>query len=178
MIEIQLTQGKVSIIDEADFELVNKFKWHARRQKDCFYAEARYKNTTISMHRYILGLKDKGTVVDHKDGDGLNNQRSNLRPCTHGQNMANRRASKNKSSQFLGVTWNKRKSRWRVFIQKDNKPLFLGQFKDEHEAALAYNHKAVELHGEFANLNKLDPSLEIKRNGQLYISNKAEINAI
>lgn len=179
MKEIILTHGKVALVDDADFASVSETKWHARRQGDTYYAEARYRkdgnDTTISMHRVILGITDRVVVIDHKNVDGLDNRRCNLRIANHAKNMANRRSAVGSSSKYLGVTWNKSKKRWRVFIQKDKKHIFLGQFKDETEAALAYNRKALELHGEFANLNKLDPSLEIKRNGQPYKTGKKQV---
>ncbi len=104
------------------------------------------------MHRAILNAP-KGLLVDHIDGNGLNNRKSNLRLCTFAQNAHNSRPRRNSSSRYKGVCWHKVKKKWTVSIYKGGKRTYLGYYDDEIEAALAYDRKATELFGEFAYLN-------------------------
>jgi HNH endonuclease len=158
MKEIKLTRGKIALVDDADFESLNSRKWYAAKDRHTFYASANdysgQKRVEKRMHWVIMGKPPKGYIVDHKDRNGLNNQRGNLRICTRGQNNANRKAWG--KSKFLGVTFLKGRNRpyWEVRI----KGKYLGAFKDEKEAAMAYNKAAVEVHGEFANLNDINVS--------------------
>lgn len=158
---IKLTQGKVALVDDEDFEYLNQWKWYASFDKraDTFYASRTLHgltNKTIRMHRVIMGIEDRSILVDHIDHNGLHNCRSNIRVATPGQNCANVRAHKGGTSEYLGVSWNKQNNKWRVVIQKDRKQIRLGHFIDEQEAALCYNKKAIEIHGDFANLNVLE----------------------
>ncbi len=104
------------------------------------------------MHRQIMAAPDH-LVVDHIDHNGLNNTRANLRLCTSAQNLCNALPPANASSRYKGVSWEKRRKNWRVVIQFNNKTYHLGHFKNEIEAAKAYDERAKELHGEFACLN-------------------------
>ena len=156
MIEIQLTQGKVALIDEADLELVSEHKWHAVNGHNTFYAQAKVKRadgswTTILMHRLLLGLTDPKIHADHIDGDGLNNRLANLRACTRAQNMRNTGAYSNNKSGFKGVHWNKQRGKWTAQIKCIGKIKHLGLFATPEEAYSAYCAAAKELHGEFAN---------------------------
>lgn len=164
MKEIILTKGLTTTVDDADFDFLNKWKWYADKLGDTFYAKRRInlkrekgkpqRGTSIYMHREILELK-KGEIGDHRDGNGLNNQRDNLRKCTHGQNMVNQKSQKNSSSKYLGVSWDSTREKWTVHVCKNYKVYSPGRFDNEKEAALAYNKKALELHGEFARLNDI-----------------------
>ena len=111
------------------------------------------------MHRVIAGITDPSIKVDHKDHDSLNNQCSNLRACSNQQNSFNMRvdARKNRrsSSLFKGVSWKKDGKWWEARIMHNRKTIRLGVYKSELAAALAYNHKAVELFGEYACLNEV-----------------------
>jgi hypothetical protein len=108
---------------------------------------------TIKMHREIMGAPD-GVEVDHRDGDSLNNRRSNLRLATRQQNACNVRSARMcKSSQYKGVCWCAPKSAWRATIVVNKKQRHLGMFEDEAAAARAYDAAAQELHGDFARLN-------------------------
>jgi len=132
----------------------------------------------LSMHREIMGLK-RGDIrqVDHIDHDGLNNQRANLRVCTIAENMRNKQARLEGTSKYVGVHLLSERSvkrsyksvsgetiiysyirpqTWRAAVRDNGKVKDLGLFKNEHEAALAYNAKAKELYGEFANLNVVE----------------------
>lgn len=105
------------------------------------------------MHRLIIGA-EKGQLVDHRDLDGLNNQRSNLRVCGSAQNALNRVKQKGAfSSQFKGVSKREGQDVWRAAINIAGRRIRLGNFKIEIEAARAYDKAAVEHHGEFANIN-------------------------
>lgn len=159
MKEIKLTRGKVALIDDDDFEFINSFKWYATKKKYTFYAERSQhistgKHVNIPMHRLILGVTKKTMKVDHVDENGLNNQKSNLRICTHAQNKRNvTKRITGTLSKYKGVTKHKRDNRWMAQIRLNYKNIFCGYFKDEREAAIAYNKAAIKYHGEFANLN-------------------------
>ncbi len=152
--EIQLTQGKVALVDDADYEWLNQYGWCASWSGRRWYAVHREGRRSILMHRLILGLSNPSIQGDHKSGNGLDNRRENLRPATNAQNQANRIKYRG-SSMFKGVAWNKRQHDWECYIKKDGKRTFLGRFKDEIKAALAYNEAAGELFGEYALLNRV-----------------------
>ncbi len=152
---IPLTQDKFALVDNKDYIELLMHKWHAAKRGNTFYASrnsARPNRKAILMHRIIMNAQ-KGQEVDHQDGDGLNNQRYNLRICTHIQNMQNMRKHKSNSSLYKGVCWAKSRKKWQVNIAVNKKFLFLGRFKSEIEAAKVYDQKAKELFGEFAYLN-------------------------
>ena len=157
---IWLTQGQFTLVDDDDYEWLNQWKWQSVKDNRVFYAVKNFtyqkgKRRLIKMHRLILGITDSSIKVDHQDRNGLNNLRTNLRVVTDSQNMSNRASAKNSTSKYLGVCWDKFMNRWRAVIQKDRKNKKLGSFSNEIDAALAYNKAAIELHGEFANLNKI-----------------------
>lgn len=112
------------------------------------------KRTTLYLHREIMAAP-KGLVVDHRDHDTLNNQKENLRVCTHQENMFNRPLSVRSKTGFKGVTWHTSKKKYGAAIRARNKKYFLGYFTDKIEAAKAYNEAAKIHHGEFAYLNKI-----------------------
>jgi hypothetical protein len=151
---IPLTQGKVALVDDADFEWLNRWKWQAARGGHTYYAVrtdySEGRKRKISMHRLIMGAPE-GVEIDHQDRDGLNNRRENLRLATRSQSMRNRRTWG--SSLFNGVSWIKSKRRWQVQIQHQEVQKYLGSFKCEKVAALAYDFAARELHEGFAKLN-------------------------
>jgi hypothetical protein len=157
MKEIQLTRGFVALVDDEDFDRINKWKWHCVIDNNNRYAVRSQRingqSKAFLMHREILNPPD-GYFVDHKNRDGLNNQKDNLRLSTKSQNCKNRRG--HGKSKYLGVSEHQ-SGKWQARIQPGvKKPrLFLGTFDDEKDAALAYNKAAVEFHGEFANLNNV-----------------------
>ena len=157
---ISLTQGKVTLVDDADYEWLNQWKWYAHRshpeRKEVFYALRSDKRYTVAMHRLILDVP-KGLQVDHINHNGLDNRRCNIRLCTQSQNTANSSHLRpNKTSQYRGVHWDKTHNRWRAGIRVNNKPYRLGRFTSEIDAARVYNRAALEHFGEFASLNALD----------------------
>jgi hypothetical protein len=111
----------------------------------------------VKIHRIILGLDDPLIKVDHKDGNGLNNMRSNLRIANESQNGANRRKEPSgiRSSFFKGVSWCPKTRAWRAGIQKNKQTIHLGSFNNERHAARAYNFAATALFGRFAKLNEI-----------------------
>jgi len=147
---------KLFFIDGEDFEKVNQYKWGLKFSKDKFYIHRTmgYKEnkSSQSLHRYITGCPS-GMVVDHIDGNPLNNCRSNLRICSNAENMRNRKKNINGTSKYKGVSFHKRDKVFMACIRLDNKLFHLGYFKDEKDAAEAYNKAAIKYHGEFARLN-------------------------
>ena len=157
MKEIQLTQGKAALVDDEDFEWLNQWKWCAHKSDSgVFYARRRGDgNKTIHMHRVIMDTPDN-LECDHKDNNGLNCQRYNLRNCTRGQNNSNRRKTKKNTSGFKGVSWQKSRNKWRVQLQINGVKKFFGLFDRLDEAANAYDEAAKENHKEFSNVNFKD----------------------
>ncbi|MBW8039596.1 MAG: hypothetical protein FVQ85_06310 [Planctomycetes bacterium] len=149
---IPLTQGRFAVVDADDYERLIKHKWSCQKSKNNCYASRAYGYTRISMHRVIMKAP-KGLQVDHIDGNGLNNRKSNLRLCTHAENVHNSRPMRNVSSKYKGVCWHKDKKKWCVSITKSDRRSYLGHFDDEIVAAREYDKKAKELFGEFAYLN-------------------------
>jgi hypothetical protein len=148
---IPLTQGKFAIVDAEDYEHLSKYKWYAVYAGGKFYAYRSVKYRAVSMHRQIMG-EPKGKVVDHRDGNSLNNRRSNLRICTFAQNQLNRRSTGG-VSRYKGVWFKKGHNKWKAQIGFNGKKIHIGYFKDEIDAAKAYDKKAKEFFGEFAYLN-------------------------
>lgn len=158
MKEIKLTQGKVTLVDDDDYEWLSKNKWCVHKKtKGGFYAQrgvsrkAQGKKRVVMMHRVIMDAP-KGMSVDHIDGDGLNNQRSNLRICTQSENSRNRGATSINKSGFKGVSWKKTNKKWQVTIGFNAKRKYLGLFTTKEEAYKAYCDACLELHGQFARL--------------------------
>ena len=163
MKEIQLTQGYVALVDDADYEHTNQHKWHAlvKRRKNGsirnVYAVygARGKGT-VYMHRFILGVTDSTIEVDHfPDHNGLNNQRHNLRVATHSENLHNQRIRTDNTSGFKGVFWIKQTQKWNAKIKIDGRFKYLGSFASRVGAARAYDVAAIKYHGDFACTNTM-----------------------
>ena len=163
MKQIPLTRGYVALVDDADYEAMRQHKWQVMvGQRGNLYAARSItvspgKQRTAFMHQQIM-RPETGYSVDHVDGNGLNNQRANLRACTHKQNCANRRPSHGKSSRFKGASWVVRDQVWRANIYVDGKTKCLGEYHSETDAAQAYNRAARELYGEYARLNDVPNS--------------------
>lgn len=152
MKEIGLTRGKVTFVDDEDYENLCRWKWHiVIGNGGVARAATKINGRQTLMHRYLLNVTDKNILVDHKDRDSLNNQKSNLRKSTISQNSANRTKVRNSTSKYLGVYLDKTK--WRSSLKKNQKTIHLGTYFSETDAAKAYNEAAIIHHGEFANLN-------------------------
>lgn len=148
--------GTFAMVDDVDYEAMRAYSWHAiqRRPGHPIYVSratvADGKKTSVLMHRQLLGCVG---MVDHADGNGLNNQRTNLREATPLQNMHNRRKRTAAASRFKGVTWNKRAGKWQAQIGIDKTVKYLGLFDDEVAAAEAYDTAATAAFGAFASTN-------------------------
>lgn len=147
---IPLTQGKHAMVDDSDFESVSKHNWYAHKEKNCWYAWRNIGKKIQRLHQFLFPGVPR---IDHKDGDGLNNQRWNLRPATQSQNMANQKKHSGSSSQFKGVSWDPRRGKWVARAGRASSYKFIGRFDDEIEAAKAYDVRAKEIFGEFARPN-------------------------
>lgn len=158
MKQIILSQGKFALVDDIDFEELNKFKWYARPSRKTFYATRnsnprKLRLPQIQMHRVIIGKIPEGKEVDHIDGDGLNNQRYNLRLCTQSENSKNKSMYKNNKSGYKGVSWNTRDKKWDSSARLNKKAKRIGQFKNIEDAILARKHFIDINYGEFVRKN-------------------------
>ena len=161
MLRIPLTQGQIALVDDADYDWLNQWKWYAwRNQQGDFYAvrSSWQKDKRVChrvyMHREILGLK-KGDrrQGDHRNHNTLDNRRSELRVCTLKQNQMNRKINLCSTSKFKGVIWDRFRNKWRAQISINGATKRIGSFVMEEVAALAYDIVAIREHGEFASLN-------------------------
>ena len=150
--------GRVALVDDGDYPLVSQHKWYVREEKRRGRSRGPYaitnvtrdgERTTLFMHNLIMGR----TWIDHANGNGLDNQRSNLRSATNIQNMRNRLPNINHSSQYKGVYWQTGRRVWVARIGYGGQRHDLGCFGDEEEAAKAYDAAAQAAFGEFARLN-------------------------
>ncbi len=150
---IKLNLGYVAVVDDCDFDLVSAFTWHANKRGGTVYVEASIMRdgvkTRLKMHRLIMGAT-KGIEVDHINGIGLDNQRSNLRVATRSQNSANR--GNNRKAGFRGV-YRTSGGKFEVRLTVRPKVHYLGRFISADEAARAYDAAALAAFGEFARLN-------------------------
>lgn len=156
---VPLTQGMTALVDPSDWRRVMRHKWcPLRKRNGRLYAQANVKRcgkwVRVLLHRFILG-DDAPPLIDHKDNDGLNCTRENLRAATMSENQHN--SGPRTPNGFKGVSWHKKAKKWVAQICKDGKRVHLGLFDDEVQAAKAYDRAAVELHGQFARLNFEEP---------------------
>lgn len=153
---IPLTKGKFALVDDQDFEFLSQWKWHAHRSDDCWYARRSVwtppVKTIVSMHAQIIS-PPLGFNVDHRDGDGLNNQRFNLRQATQKQNCCNQRLKITNTSGYKGVYFNRKCEKWVAQIQ-NGKSISLGLFLSPEDAARPYDQEALRLWGEFSKTNQ------------------------
>ena len=152
---IKLNRGYESIIDDDDFIRISQYKWKVidnKGRSDLKYSVAYLKDKAILMHRLIMNPPND-MCIDHIDGNGLNNQKSNLRQATHTQNLRNSKKKTPGSSIYKGVYFCPRINHYRARITLDGKRISLGYFLSEKDAGLAYDKAAKELFGEFCNLN-------------------------
>jgi hypothetical protein len=154
MKKIKLTQNKYALVDDEDYEYLNQWKWSIHKKKNTFYV---IRNIPTKMkkvrkfaliHRLIMNPPDD-KVIDHKDGDGLNNQKSNLRICTQSQNNGNSKIRKDNTSGIKGVSWHKAGKKWGASISKSKKRIFLGLFSNIDDAKNVYEKEAKEYFGKF-----------------------------
>jgi len=159
---LPLSQNKFAIVDADDYDRLNKYKWCVSRARHTNYAMRRTKGKRVKgkrvnrklvlMHRFIMNAP-RHLVVDHRNHNGLDNRRENLRLCTRAENSRNRRPFRLNGSKYKGVSWDKERKLFVASIRCNGKYYHLGRFKSEIKAAKAYDKKARELFGEFAYLN-------------------------
>lgn len=154
MKEIQLTQGKVALVDDEDYNFLCVYSWHAHKGRETYYATTNINKKTVKMHRLLLNAKDDD-FIDHKDHNELNNQRNNIRICTRSQNKQNALKRKAGSSAYKEVNWHKHEKRWVAQVSVNKVRLHLGYYDSEDLAALMYNFGAIKYFGKFACLNIL-----------------------
>ena len=165
MKEIKLTRGKFAMVDDDDYERVNKLKWSledsGKNGHELYYAKRLHpvirgkKYVRLTMHKFIMGDIPEGMVIDHINLNGLDNRKENLRPCNTSENNSNRICMPKSTSKYLGVYFHKGTGKYMARIKKDKSTIYLGVFKDEKDAAIAYNKAAIKYHNQFANLNKI-----------------------
>lgn len=155
---VPLTRGFSAMIDTEDATRVGLLSWRVYVDKRSCYALTDIvtpgkRKITVGMHRFILN-PTSGMQVDHRDGDGLNNKRSNIRICSPSQNRQNLHVVRG-TSGFKGVGWCRRKRRWRAQIKQDGRSFHCGYFVSELDAANAYDIAARQRFGEFARVNQI-----------------------
>lgn len=157
---IKLTKGLEAVVDDEDYERVNKLKWFASDSgKGNYYAargitQSETGPKKMYMHRFIIGLTDLSMQVDHIDGNRLNNQRSNLRVVTSIQNIMN--AKSHGKCPYKGVSYYRAgRKHYLAKIMAEGKRHILGYYKTPEEAARVYNEAAIKFFGEYAKLNDI-----------------------
>jgi hypothetical protein len=155
-VHIDLLHGLRAIIDHDDRDLVSQYRWWAIRRPGRTYVYGRAKpgDKPVYMHRLLLGFP-AGLVVDHINGNGLDNRRANLRACEQRANLTNT-AGRSGSSEYKGVCRVRGRTLWRAAIKIGGRTFYIGAFKQEVEAAIAYDLAAEVLHGQFFRPNITD----------------------
>lgn len=152
MKELILSNGQVALVDDADFDLVSKFSWHphqARQRVPKTYVYGHANGKQVSLHRFLMA-PEPGQLVDHINGDPLDNRRNNLRICAPSHNCMNRNRHRGPSG-FIGVIAHT--GGWRARVGLNGKTYRKDGFKTAEAAARARDAMAIALHGEFAVLN-------------------------
>ncbi len=147
MKKIPLTQGQFALVDDADYEWLNQWRWYCDNKG---YAVRHVGKKAILMHRQIMNVLSK-LEIDHKNRNRLDCQRNNLRICTRDDNRLNQ--TKRGNQKYKGVRKVSKSKKYEARIQFNGKRISLGLFNNESEAAKAYDSKALELHGQFACIN-------------------------
>ncbi len=156
-VDVPLTQGKVALVDSDCVDLVAGVKWRAVKYANSYYAHRTVRKNgdrwSQYMHRLIMGVDDPKIIVDHINGNGLDNRRENLRTCSKAENQWNQFTIRSGTSRFKGVWWHKGQRKWKAAIRVNGRRKHLGTFESEIEAALAYDQAAIKMFGEFAKPN-------------------------
>lgn len=141
------------MVDDGDFEFLSKFKWHAHKDRHTYYARSRHGGATLRMHRLICGDPEPGFVIDHINGNGLDNRRENLRIVSHSINRLNSKMSSHNTSGRRGASFHKRDKVWtaKLTYREDGKSItrYLGTFSNREEAEQAYFAAVQERYGRF-----------------------------
>jgi len=146
-------KGKIvawSLVDDEDYERFSFKRWNL---SPFGYARSKYRKDNIEatcfLHRFIMNAQP-GTILDHINGDKLDNRKSNLRFCTTSQNGYNRKRQKNNISGHAGIGWNKQFGKWKARIRRDQTPIYEEHFDDFDEAVREYRKNHKQLIGEFS----------------------------
>jgi hypothetical protein len=157
MKEIILTQNKVALVDDEDYNELNKYNWCAYHDDNMWYARRGTNRNkiqkTILMHREILNAP-KGIMIDHINGDGLDNRKENIRLCNNLINGQNRHTVYG-TSQYQGVYSPRNNKKWMSRITINKRLFYLGSFNSEKLAAIAYNIAALKYYGADAKINEI-----------------------
>lgn len=150
LVSIEMKHGIVSIVSIQDYETIRNYKWCAAKRANTHYAVARDRKTkkNVLMHRILLNAKPD-EQVDHRDGDGLNNQRNNIRKCSIFDNMQHTKFRKNNTSGHRGVQYRSDRGVWSARIMAKRRYISLGCFAKKEAAVMAYFDAAKKYHGEF-----------------------------
>ncbi len=152
---LPLPHGLFAIVDDEDFERCSQFRWYLNSHGYVMREIRRSGARTIQyLSRFVMNAP-VGVLVDHKEGDLLDNRKSQLRFCTKSQNMCNRGKNKNNTSGHKGVTWDKSRSKWRAQIEVNGKGISLGYFTDVTSASASYAEASLRYHGEFSRTKTL-----------------------
>lgn len=154
--KIYFNSGKFFLIDQTDFPEVSKYSWqHGKRGYPiCHYPrDENGKSKTVTLHRFLLGEKAINLDVDHISGDKLDNRRSNLRVCSHQENMFNQNLRSTNTSGYIGVSQMKSTGKYEAYIHPNGKKISLGTYTDIVEAATVRDRAALKHFGKFARLN-------------------------
>ena len=155
--KVRVGKNSFAVVDQHDHARISVLRWTLKTQPSGDKCARLSTGPTIYMHHLVIGIPTDGLVVDHINGDGLDNRRVNLRFCTKAENCRNqvKRRKIKTSSRFKGVTWDKNRGKWLASITLNRKRHNLGRFTTEREAATAYNSAATRLFAKFAKLNAL-----------------------
>lgn len=150
--------GNYALVSNKDYPIINNYNWYASVGCNTIYAacnnpEIKVNIASMSMHRFVLNVIDSKIKIDHKDGNGLNNQRNNLRIATSSQNRANSRLSKNNTHGFIGIKRNNTGLGWSANVRHNKKTNWVGSFVSKEDAAYHRDLVAIKLFGDFAVLN-------------------------
>lgn len=149
---VSLTKGYVATIDSADVNAVAGWNWCAFVRGETVYAVRSASRKTIYMHRALISPPD-GCVVDHVDGNGLDNRRANLRVGSQMQNTWNSRTKRSNTSGVKGVCFDRSRAKWIAHIRCGGKRINLGRFDNIRDAEAAYRAASMRIHGQFSRLD-------------------------
>lgn len=154
MADVTLSTGQVAIVDEADLERLRPYRWHGEqwRSDGSWYAATYHRHGRITMHRLLLDARP-GEIIDHINGNGLDNRRSNLRLCSHDQNMHNVHQPSRSKHGYFGVKFDARCGKWIAGIKANNRTRYLGAYDSPEQAAAAYDGASRALFGPNSTLN-------------------------
>ena len=149
-----------AIVDDDDYYaiIVGKkwFAYQTGRNPKTIYVASKVNGKRVILHRLLAGASNRFEIVDHINGNGLDNRRSNLRICSQRENLRNRGINRNNTSGYKGVSWENHAKKWLVKIGVDGKKILIGRFDNKEDAAIAYKIAAIKFHGQFAQFTRVE----------------------